>query len=277
MNFTFRKSSLETKIFNDATIVDIDFTHFPNEIVYYIDYVENALVRGTSRINITVPHNNKFDQKIIIDKDDILRKVQAYVAHTHATTLPVQNIHDYVVKLLLGEYDMVEKKFNESNDKPDINNLVNTLFDMLTVVPQIIKSGGKPKVNKSGNEVLKETARKVRNRPAYPPKRNTHKNYQMVNIDRPMTVVVPEPNGSIQVLPSILITGLVINTNSIAMYYTRSGNPCGASPMECVLTFKDSDIHKVYETITRYFNKAKSGVIDFVNLQEVLTEELGAK
>jgi hypothetical protein len=273
MNFTFRQNNA-TKIFNDARIVGIEFDYFPNSIVYFIDYTESSFIRATSRLTVSVPHNPKFDEKIIIDKDDILKKVQSYVAHTHATTIPVQTIHDYVVELLLGEYDMVEKKSCGDNE-PNIRELADTFIDMLTVVPQIIK--GKPKVSKSGNEVLTETARKVKTRPPYPPKRNTHKNGQMVNIDRPMTVVVPEPNGSIQVLPSITITGIVVNTNSVAMYYTRSGNPCGASPMECVLTFKDTDIHTVYETITKYFNKAKSGVIDFVNLQEVLTEELGAK
>lgn len=276
MNIIFRNGSVETKVFNDAKIVDIDFDYFPNEIHYYVDYTENSFVRGTSRVTISVPHNPKFDNKIIIDKDDILKKVRDYIAHTHASSIPIHSIHNFVVELLLGEYVMVEKK-SDSNNEPSMRELADTFIDMLTVVPQIIKSGGKPNINKSGNEVLKETARKVRNRPAYPPKRNTHKNCQMVNIDRPMTVVVPEPNGSIQVLPSITITGIVVNTNSVAMYYTRSGNPCGASPMECVLTFKDTDIHTVYETITKYFNKAKSGVIDFVNLQEVLTEELGAK
>lgn len=276
MNIIFRNGSIDTKVFHDAKIVDIEFNDFPNEICYYVDYTENSFVRGTSRVTISVPHNPKFDNKIIIDKDDILKKVRDYIAHTHASSIPIHSIHNYVVELLLGEYVMVEKK-SDSNNEPSMRELADTFIDMLTVVPQIIKSGGKPNINKSGNEVLKETARKVRNRPAYPPKRNTHKNCQMVNIDRPMTVVVPEPNGSIQVLPSITITGIVVNTNSVAMYYTRSGNPCGASPMECVLTFKDTDIHTVYETITKYFNKAKSGVIDFVNLQEVLTEELGAK
>lgn len=276
MNIIFRNGSVDTKVFHDAKIVDIEFNDFPNEIGYYVDYTENSFVRGTSRVTISVPHNPKFDNKIIIDKADILKKVRDYIAHTHASNFPIHSIHNYVVELLLGEYVMVEKK-SDSDNEPSMRELADTFIDMLTVVPQIIKSGGKPNINKSGNEVLKETARKVRNRPAYPPKRNTHKNCQMVNIDRPMTVVVPEPNGSIQVLPSITITGIVVNTNSVAMYYTRSGNPCGASPMECVLTFKDNDIHTVYETITRYFNKAKSGVIDFVNLQEVLTEELGAK
>lgn len=276
MNIIFRNGSVDTKVFHDAKIVDIEFNDFPNEIGYYVDYTENSFVRGTSLVTISVPHNPKFDNKIIIDKADILKKVRDYIAHTHASNFPIHSIHNYVVELLLGEYVMVEKK-SDSNNEPSMRELADTFIDMLTVVPQIIKSGGKPNINKSGNEVLKETARKVRNRPAYPPKRNTHKNCQMVNIDRPMTVVVPEPNGSIQVLPSITITGIVVNTNSVAMYYTRSGNPCGASPMECVLTFKDTDIHTVYETITKYFNKAKSGVIDFVNLQEVLTEELGAK
>ena len=276
MNIIFRNGSVNTKVFHDAKIVDIEFNDFPNEIGYYVDYTENSFVRGTSRVTISVPHNPKFDNKIIIDKADILKKVRDYIAHTHASNFPIHSIHNYVVELLLGEYVMVEKK-SDSNNEPSMRELADTFIDMLTVVPQIIKSGGKPNINKSGNEVLKETARKVRNRPAYPPKRNTHKNCQMVNIDRPMTVVVPEPNGSIQVLPSITITGIVVNTNSVAMYYTRSGNPCGASPMECVLTFKDTDIHTVYETITKYFNKAKSGLIDFVNLQEVLTEELGAK
>ena len=276
MNIIFRNGSVDTKVFHDAKIVDIEFNDFPNEIAYYVDYTENSFVRGTSRVTISVPHNPKFDNKIIIDKADILKKVRDYIAHTHASNFPIHSIHNYVVELLLGEYVMVEKK-SDSNNEPSMRELADTFIDMLTVVPQIIKSGGKPNINKSGNEVLKETARKVRNRPAYPPKRNTHKNCQMVNIDRPMTVVVPEHNGSIQVLPSITITGIVVNTNSVAMYYTRSGNPCGASPMECVLTFKDTDIHTVYETITKYFNKAKSGVIDFVNLQEVLTEELGAK
>lgn len=276
MNIVFRNGSVDTKVFHDAKIVDIEFNDFPNEIGYYVDYTENSFVRGTSRVTISVPHNPKFDNKIIIDKADILKKVRDYIAHTHASNFPIHSIHNYVVELLLGEYVMVEKK-SDSNNEPSMRELADTFIDMLTVVPQIIKSGGKPNINKSGNEVLKETARKVRNRPAYPPKRNTHKNCQMVNIDRPMTVVVPEHNGSIQVLPSITITGIVVNTNSVAMYYTRSGNPCGASPMECVLTFKDTDIHTVYETITKYFNKAKSGVIDFVNLQEVLTEELGAK
>lgn len=276
MNIIFRNGSVDTKVFHDAKIVDIEFNDFPNEIGYYVDYTENSFARGTSRVTISVPHNPKFDNKIIIDKDDILKKVRDYIAHTHASNFPIHSIHNYVVELLLGEYVMVEKK-SDSNNEPSMRELADTFIDMLTVVPQIIKSGGKPNINKSGNEVLKETARKVRNRPAYPPKRNTHKNCQMVNIDRPMTVVVPEYNGSIQVLPSITITGIVVNTNSVAMYYTRSGNPCGASPMECVLTFKDTDIHTVYETITKYFNKAKYGVIDFVNLQEVLTEELGAK
>lgn len=276
MNIIFRNGSVDTKVFHDAKIVDIEFNDFPNEIGYYVDYTENSFVRGTSRVTISVPHNPKFDNKIIIDKADILKKVRDYIAHTHASNFPIHSIHNYVVELLLGEYVMVEKK-SDSNNEPSMRELADTFIDMLTVVPQIIKSGGKPNINKSGNEVLKETARKVRNRPAYPPKRNTHKNCQMVNIDRPMTVLVPEPNGSIQILPSITITGIVVNTNSVAMYYTRSGNPCGASPMECVLTFKDTDIHTVYETITKYFNKAKSGVIDFVNLQEVLTEELGAK
>lgn len=276
MNIIFRNGSVDTKVFHDAKIVDIEFNDFPNEICYYVDYTENSFVRGTSRVTISVPHNPKFDDKIIIDKDDILKKVRDYIAHTHASSIPIHSIHNYVVELLLGEYVMVEKK-SDSDNEPSMRELADTFIDMLTVVPQIIKSGGKPNINKSGNEVLKETARKVRNRPAYPPKRNTHKNCQMVNIDRPMTVVVPEPNGSIQVLPSITIAGIVVNTNSVAMYYTRSGNPCGASPMECVLTFKDTDIHTVYRTIAGYFNKAKSGVIDFVNLQEVLTEELGAK
>lgn len=275
MNIIFRNGSVDTKVFHDAKIVDIEFNDFPNEICYYVDYTENSFVRGTSRVTISVPHNPKFNQKIIIDKDDILKKVKDFIAHTHASSIPIHSIHDYVVDLLLGSYDMVEKKSNESNDKPDINDLANTFFDMLTVVPQIIK--GKPKVSKSGNEVLKETARKIKTRPPYPPKHNSGKRYQMINIDKPMTVVVPEPNGSIQVLPSITITGIVVNTNSVAIYYTRSGNPCGASPMECVLTFKDTDIHTVYRTIAGYFNKAKAGVVDFVNLQEVLNQELGAK
>lgn len=276
MNIIFRNGSVDTKVFHDAKIVDIEFNNFPNEICYYVDYTENSFVRGTSRINITVSHNNKFDQKIIIDKDDILKKVQDYIMHTHASSIQIHYIHNYVVDLLLGEYECVKMENKPDTEEPSMSELASTFFDMLTVVPQIIKSGGKSNINKSGNEVLKETARKIK-RPPYPPKRNTHKNYQMVNIDKPMTVVVPEPNGSIQVLPSIVITGLVINTNSVAMYYTRSSNPCGASPMECVLTFKDTDIHTVYRTITGYFNKAKSGVIDFVNLQEVLNQELGAK
>lgn len=276
MNIVFRNGSVETRVFQDAKIVDIDFKNFPNEICYYVNYVENAFVHGTTCLNVSVEHNPKFNEKIIIDKEDMMKKVQEYISLTPATTIPIIAIHNYVVKVLLDEYDMVEKKSDDSKDTPDIRELADTFLDMLTVVPQIIKSGGKPFAAQSGNEVLKETARKIK-RPPYPPKNNRTKQYQMINLEGPMTVVVLEPNGSIKVLPSMEITGIVVNTNSVAMYYTRSGNPCGASPMECVLTFKDTDIHTVYATITRYFSKAKSGVLDFVNLQEVLNQELGAK
>lgn len=276
MNIVFRNGSVETRVFQDAKIVDIDFKNFPNEICYYVNYVENAFVHGTTCLNVSVEHNPKFNEKIIIDKEDMMKKVQEYISLTPATTIPIIAIHNYVVKVLLDEYDMVEKKSDDSKDTSDIRELADTFLGMLTVVPQIIKSGGKPFAAQSGNEVLKETARKIK-RPPYPPKNNRTKQYQMINLEGPMTVVVLEPNGSIKVLPSMEITGIVVNTNSVAMYYTRSGNPCGASPMECVLTFKDTDIHTVYATITRYFSKAKSGVLDFVNLQEVLNQELGAK
>ena len=275
MNFTFRKSSLETKVFVDASIVDIDFTHFPNEIVYFVDYVENAFVRGTSRINITVPHNSKFNNKINIDKDDILKKVQDYIVHTHATSIPIHSIHDYVVDLLLGEYDIVEKKYTESNDKPDMRDLADTFIDLLTVVPQIIKSGGKPNVSKSGNEVLKETARKIKNRPPYPPKRDSHKNYQMINIDKPMTIVVPEPNGTIQILSGMTITGMIVGTTSVSVYYTGSNNPCGATPMECTISFGNTDVRNVYGVIAKCFGRTKANVVDLVTLQDMLIAEFG--
>lgn len=274
MNIIFRNGSVETKVFNDAKIVDIDFDYFPNEIHYYVDYTENSFIRGTSRINISVPNNPKFNQKIIIDKDDILKKVKDFIAHTHASSIPIHSIHDYVVDLLLGSYDMVEKKSNESNDKPDINDLANTFFDMLTVVPQIIKSGGKPKVNTSGNEVLKETARKIK-RPPYPPKHNSGKRYQMINIDKPVTMVVPEPNGTIQILSGMTVTGIVVGTKSVSVYYTGSNNPCGASPMECVISFGNTDVHNVYNTIAKCFGRSKADVIDLVTLQEMLVAEFG--
>lgn len=269
MNFSFRKNNQsESIILNDATIVDINFDYFPNSIGYFIDYTESAFIRGTTRLTISVPYNPKFDEKIIIDKDDILKKIQHYVAHTHATTIPVQTIHDYVVELLLGEYDMVEKK-------PDMRDLADTFIDMLTVVPQIIKSGGKPKVSKSGNEVLKETARKIKNRPPYPPKRDSHKNYQMINIDKPVTIVVPEPNGTIQILSGMIITGMIVGTASISVYYTGSNNPCGATPMECTLSFGNTDVRNVYNTIAKCFGRTKADVIDLVTLQDMLIAEFG--
>lgn len=274
MNFTFRKSSLETKVFVDASIVDIDFTHFPNEIVYFVDYVENAFVRGTSRINITVPHNSKFNNKIIIDKDDILKKVQDYIVHTHATSIPIHSIHDYVVELLLGDYDMAEKKSCVDTEH-SMHELADTIIDMLTVVPQIIKSGGKPKVSKSGNEVLKETARKIKNRPPYPPKRDSHKNYQMINIDKPVTIVVPEPNGTIQILSGMIITGMIVGTASVSVYYTGSNNPCGATPMECTLSFGNADVRNVYDIIAKCFGRTKANVVDLVTLQDMLITEFG--
>ena len=274
MNIIFRNGSVETKVFNDAKIVDIDFDYFPNEIHYYVDYTENSFIRGTSRINISVPNNPKFNQKIIIDKDDILKKVKDFIAHTHASSIPIHSIHDYVVDLLLGSYDMVEKKSNESNDKPDINDLANTFFDMLTVVPQIIKSGGKPKVNKSGNEVLKETARKIK-RPPYPPKHNAGKRYQMININEPVTIIVPEPNGTIQILSRMTVTGMVVAATSVSVYYTGSNNPCGATPMECTISFANTDVRNVYNTIAKCFGRAKADVIDLVTLQEMLVAEFG--
>lgn len=273
MKFTFRQNNT-TKIFNDARIVGIEFDYFPNSIVYFIDYTESSFIRATSRLTVSVPHNPKFDEKIIIDKDDILKKVQSYVAHTHATTIPVQSIHDYVVELLLGEYDMVEKKSSGDNE-PNIRELADTFIDMLTVVPQIIKSGGKPKVNKSGNEVLKETARKIKNRPPYPPKHNSDKRYQMINIDKPMTMVVPEPNGTIQIISGMTVTGMVVGTTSVSVYYTRSNNPCGASPMECVISFGNADVRNIYNTIAKCFGRSKADVIDLVTLQEMLVAEFG--
>lgn len=273
MNFTFRNGSIETKTFIDATIVDIDFDYFPNEIKYFIDYTENSFVRGTSWVTISVPHNPKFNEKIIIDKSDILKKIQHYVAHTHATTIPVQDIHDYVVKVLLDSYDMVEKK-SCVDTEPSMRELADTFIDMLTVVPQIIKSGGKPKVSKSGNEVLKETARKIK-RPPYPPKRDSHKQYQMINIDKPMTIVVPEPNGTIQILSGMTVTGMIVGTTSVSVYYTGSNNPCGATPMECTISFGNTDVRNVYNTIAKCFGRAKYDVIDLVTLQEMLNAEFG--
>lgn len=274
MNFTFRKSSLETKVFVDASIVDIDFTHFPNEIVYFVDYVENSFVRGTSRINITVPHNSKFNNKFIIDKDDILKKVQAYVAHTHATSIPIHSIHDYVVDLLLGEYEYVKmENKSDVDNEPSMRELADTFIDMLTVVPQII-AGGKPKVNKSGNEVLKETVRKIK-RPPYLPKHNSDKRYQMIDITKPVTMVVPEPNGTIQITSGMTVTGMVVSDTSVSVYYTRSNNPCGASPMECVISFGNTDVRNVYNTIAKCFGRSKADVIDLVTLQEMLVAEFG--
>lgn len=275
MKFSFRKNGeTETRIFDDATIVDINFDYFPNAIGYFVDYSENAFIRGTTRLTVSVPYNPKFDEKIIIDKDDILKKVQEYVAHTHATTIPIQTIHDYVLEVLLGSYEMTEKKFTGDNE-PNIRDLVDTFIDMLTVVPQIIKSGGKPRIDKSGNEVLKETARKIRNRPPYPPKHNVGKRYQMINIDKPVTIVVPEPNGTIQILSGMTVTGMVVGTKSVSVYYTGSNNPCGATPMECTITFGNGDSHKVYNTIAKCFSRAKSDVIDLVTLQDMLIVEFG--
>ena len=273
MNFIVRNGSVETKTFTNATIVDIDFDYFPNEIKYFIDYTENSFVRGTSLVTISVPHNPKFDEKIIIDKDDILKKIQHYVAHTHATTIPVQDIHDYVVEVLLGSYDMVEKK-SCADTEPSMRELADTFIDMLTVVPQIIKSGGKPKVSKSGNEVLKETARKIK-RPPYPPNHNRPKQYQMINIDKPVTIVVPEPNGNIQILSGMTITGMIVGTTSVSVYYTGSNNPCGATPMECTLSFGNTDVHNVYNIIAKCFGRAKANVVDLVTLQDMLIVEFG--
>lgn len=273
MNIIFRNGSVETKIFNDATIVDIDFDYFPNEIKYFIDYTESSFVRGTSRVTISVPHNPKFDDKIIIDKDDILKKVRDYIAHTHASSIPIHSIHNYVVDLLLGEYVMVEKK-SDADNEPSMRELADTFIDMLTVVPQIIKSGGKPKVNKSGNEVLKETARKIK-RPPYPPKHNSGKRYQMINIDKPVTMVVPEPNGTIQILSGMTVTGMVVDTGSVSVYYTGSNNPCGATPMECIISFGNTDVHNVYNMIAKCFGRTKANVIDLVTLQDMLIAEFG--
>lgn len=273
MKFSFRKNGeTETRIFDDATIVDINFDYFPNTIGYFIDYTENAFIRGTTRLTVSVPYNPKFDEKIIIDKDDILKKVQDYIAHTHASTIPIQTIHDYVLEVLLGSYEMIEKKF-VGNNEPNIRDLADTFIDMLTVVPQIIKSGGKPHINKSGNEVLKESARKIR--PPYPPKRNVGKRYQMINIDRPKTIVVPEPNGTIQILSGMIVTGMVVGTTSVSVYYTGSNNPCGATPMECTISFRNTDVRNVYSTIAKCFGRAKADVIDLVALQDMLTAEFG--
>lgn len=273
MNFSFRKNNQsESTILNDATIVDVNFDYFPNSIGYFVDYTESAFIRGTTRLTISVPYNPKFDEKIIIDKDDILKKIQHYVAHTHATTIPIQTIHDYVVELLLGDYDMVEKKSDVDNE-PTMRDLADTFIDMLTVVPQIIKSGGKRHIDKSGNEVLKETARKIRNRPPYPPKHNRPKQYQMINIDKPVTIVVPEPNGTIQILSGMTVTGMIVGTASVSVYYTGSNNPCGASPMECVISFGNTDVHNVYNTIAKCFGRSKADVIDLVTLQEMLVAE----
>ena len=273
MKFSFRKNGeTETRIFDDATIVDINFDYFPNAIGYFIDYSENAFIRGTTRLTVSVPYNPKFDEKIIIDKDDILKKVQEYVAHTHATTIPIQTIHDYVLEVLLGSYEMTEKKSTGDNE-PNIRDLADTFIDMLTVVPQIIKSGGRPQVDKSGNEVLKETARKIKNRPPYPPKHNAGKQYQMININEPVTIIVPEPNGTIQILSRMTVTGMVVGNTSVSVYYTGSNNPCGATPMECVISFGNTDVRNVYNIIAKCFGRSKADVIDLVTLQEMLVAE----
>ena len=273
MNFSFRKNNQsESTILNDATIVDVNFDYFPNSIGYFVDYTESPFIRGTTRLTISVPYNPKFDEKIIIDKEDILKKIQHYVVHTHATTIPIQTIHDYVVELLLGDYDMVEKK--STSDEPSMRELADTFIDMLTVVPQIIKSGGKPKVSKSGNEVLKETARKIK-RPPYPPNHNKPKQYQMINIDKPVTIVVPEPNGTIQILSGMIITGMIVGTTSVSVYYTGSNNPCGATPMECTLSFGNTDVRNVYNTIAKCFGRTKANVADLVTLQDMLVAEFG--
>lgn len=276
MNIVFRNGSVETRVFQDAKIVDIDFKNFPNEICYYVNYVENAFVHGTTCLNVSVEHNPKFNEKLIIDKEDMMKKVQEYISLTPATTIPIIAIHNYVVKVLLDEYDMVEKKSDDSKDTPDIRELADTFLDMLTVVPQIIKSGGKPFAAQSGNEVLKETARKIRNRPPYPPKQhNGGKRYQMISINKPVTIVVPEPNGTIQILSGMTVTGMVVGTTSVAVYYTGSNNPCGATPMECIISFGNTDVHNVYNTIAKCFGRAKADVIDLVTLQEMLVAEFG--
>ena len=97
----------------------------------------------------------------------------------------------------------------------------------------------------------------------------------MINIDKPVTMVVPEPDGTIQILSGMTVTGMVVGTKSVSVYYTGSNNPCGATPMECAISFGNTDVHKVYHIIAKCFSRAKDDVIDLVTLQEMLIVEFG--
>nr|DAX34807.1 MAG TPA: hypothetical protein [Caudoviricetes sp.] len=45
--------------------------------------------------------------------------------------------------------------------------------------------------------------------------------------------------------------------------------------MGCVISFGDTDVRKVYNTIAKCFGRSKADVIDLVTLQEMLVAEFG--
>lgn len=268
MIITFTQPTTNTiETLNNATLTNIDYSTYPKYITYTVSHINERSRRGEIdfKVNVTygaIPVNTKdIDKKYLIDT------VNRHLVNSGVESTDIMDIHNLVLRTIVN--------------KPNAEASATSLTSLASAVLGVMAETGKKFANKDGknesaNEMLYQIARNIESKRPPAPPRKANLDYCMIPINEPVTLIVPMEEGTIHVLPSMLIAGMVVGNDATLIHYKRSQNEqVDDATTTCTLRYAMSDIHTVYATIANVLFKEDPHVVDLVKLQATLHKELG--
>ena len=269
MIITFTQPTTNTlETLNNATITNIDYTNYPKSITYTVSHINDRSRRGEIDFKVNIPHTPHPVNIKDIDKKYLLDTIIRHLVNSEVESVDIMEIHNLLLRTIN----------NKANPEAPVTSLTGLASVVWDVMAETGKKFNKDKKGKDGsaNEMLLNIARNIESqRPPAPP-RKANLDYYMIPINEPVTLIVPMEDGTIHVLPSMLIAGMVVGNDATFIHYTRSQNSqAGDATTTCTLRYAMSDIHTVYATIANVLFKENPHVVDLVKVQATLHKELG--
>ena len=268
MIITFTQPTTNTtESLNNATIINIDYSTYPKYITYTVSHINERSRRGEIDFKINIPYTANPVNTKNIDKKYLIDTINRHLVNSDVKCIDIMDIHNLVLRTIAN--------------KPNSDVSPTSLTSLASAVLGVVAETGKKFANKdskgeSANEMLLQIARNIESKRPPAPPRTANLDYCMIPINEPVTLIVPTEEGTIHVLASILIAGIVIGNDATFIHYTRSQNSqVGDAATTCTLRYAMSDINVVYATIANVLFKEDPHVIDLVKLQATLHKELG--
>ena len=265
MIITFTQPTTNTtESLNNATIINIDYSTYPKYITYTVSHINERSRRGEIDFKINIPYTANPVNTKNIDKKYLIDTINRHLVNSDVKCIDIMDIHNLVLRTIA----------NKPNSDVSPTSLTSIASAVLGETGK--KFANKDSKGESANEMLLQIARNIESKRPPAPPRTANLDYCMIPINEPVTLIVPTEEGTIHVLASMLIAGIVIGNDATFIHYTRSQNSqVGDAATTCTLRYAMSDINVVYATIANVLFKEDPHVIDLVKLQATLHKELG--